>query len=216
TDPITEGQVGFAASAFAGNTNTSPELRFRLVEIVTPLRMTVCRSVNGLVTGHGAGLWVGLNRPAIIRHYIESDGVSMPFPQLLSGQTITADRLNAAHMKMVAQSENQEVVNSTALVPTEIIIPLESGATYWYQLVLTYTASNTGGGMGGGGIRWAWDVPTGTSMPRQTASYALVDNQAISLIAGGRILLRSPAATTEMRAEGSGPDNFHAALEYGS
>src|SRR5690606_23704148 len=91
-----------------------------------------------------------------------------------------------------------------------------SGATYWYQLVLTYTASNTGGGMGGGGLRWAWDVPTGTSMPRQTASYALVDNQAISLIAGGRILLRSPAATTEMRAEGSGPDNFHAVLEYGS
>src|SRR5690606_7560338 len=34
TDPIPEGQVGFAASAFAGNTNTSPELRFQLVEIV--------------------------------------------------------------------------------------------------------------------------------------------------------------------------------------
>lgn len=140
----------------------------------------------------------------------------MPFPQWFAGQTITADRLNAARMKMVAQSENQEVVNSTALVPTEIIIPLESGATYWYQLVLTYTARNTNDGVEGGGIRWAWDVPTGTSMPRQTASYALVGNQGISLIAGGRILLRSPAATTEMRAEGSGPDNFHAALEYGS
>src|SRR5690606_14728848 len=82
--------------------------------------------------------------------------------------------------------------------------------------VLTYTARNTNDGVEGGGIRWAWDVPTGTSMPRQTASYALVDNQGISLIAGGRILLRSPAATTEMRAEGSGPDNFHAALEHGS
>src|SRR5690606_41367710 len=120
-----------------------------------------------------------------------------------------------ARMKMVAQSENQEVVNSTALVPTEIIIPLESGATYWYQLVLTYTASNTGGGMGGGGIRWAWDVPTGTSMPRQAAGYAVVDNEGISLIAGGRMLLRPPAATTEMRAEGPGPGNFHAALEHG-
>ena len=51
----------------------------------------------------------------------------MTFPQWFAGQTITADRLNAARMKMVAQSENQEVVNSTALVPTEIIIPLESG-----------------------------------------------------------------------------------------
>src|SRR5690606_9429931 len=47
--------------------------------------------------------------------------------------------------------ENQEVVNSTALVPTEIIIPLESGATYWYQLVLTYTARNTNDGVEGGG-----------------------------------------------------------------
>src|SRR5690606_22428850 len=119
----------------------------------------------------------------------------MPCPHWFAGQTITADRLTAARKQMVAQSAHQAVVHWTALVPTEIIIPLESGATYWYQLVLTYTASNTGGGMGGGGIRWAWDVPTGTSMPRQTASYALVDNQAISLIAGGRILLRSPAAT---------------------
>lgn len=66
TDPIPEGQVGFAASAFAGNTNTSPELRFQLVEIVTPQRMTVVRSVNGVVKGHGAGTRVGLNRPAII------------------------------------------------------------------------------------------------------------------------------------------------------
>src|SRR5690606_19762827 len=88
------------------------------------------------------------------------------------------------------------------------------GATYWYQLVLTYTARNTNDGVEGGGIRWAWDVPTGTSMPRQTASYALVDNQGISLIAGGRVLLRSPAATTEMRDVGSGPANCHAALEY--
>src|SRR5690606_5189395 len=66
TDPIPEGQVGFAASAFAGNTNTSPELRFQLVEIVTPQRMTVVRSVNGVVKSHGAGTRVGLNRPAII------------------------------------------------------------------------------------------------------------------------------------------------------
>jgi len=55
TDPIPEGQVGFAASAFAGNTNTSPELRFQLVEIVTPQRMTVVRSVNGVVKSHGRG-----------------------------------------------------------------------------------------------------------------------------------------------------------------
>src|SRR5690606_30068635 len=140
----------------------------------------------------------------------------MPFPQWFAGQTITADRLNAARMKMVAQSENQEVVNSTALVPTEIIIPLESGATYWYQLVLTYTARNTNDGVEGGGIRWAWDVPTGTSMPRQTASYALVGNQGISLIAGGRILLRSPTATTWRGAGGAGPDNAQAARAYGS
>src|SRR5690606_6715726 len=66
TDPIPEGQVGFAASAFAGNTNTSPELRFQLVEIVTPQRMTVVRSVNGVVKSHGSGTRVGLNRPAII------------------------------------------------------------------------------------------------------------------------------------------------------
>lgn len=140
----------------------------------------------------------------------------MSFPQWFAGMTLTADRLNAARMRMVSASENQEVAESTALVPTEIIIPLESGATYWYHLILTYTARNTNNEQEGGGIRWNWSVPVGTTQPRQTACYDVANNAGISLTNGGLIIMRSPATSTEMRADGSGQDNFHSAHEYGS
>src|SRR5690606_37635437 len=46
TDQIDAGGLGFTASAFTGYTGTNPELRYQLLEVVTPQRMTVTRSVN--------------------------------------------------------------------------------------------------------------------------------------------------------------------------
>ncbi|QBI56792.1 hypothetical protein [Streptomonospora litoralis] len=140
----------------------------------------------------------------------------MPYPQWFAGMTLTADRLNASRMKMVVASENQEVAESTNLVASEIVIPLESGATYWYHLVLTYSARNTNNDTEGGGIRWNWLVPTGTTAPRQIACLDVQTNSGISLTYGGTVTMRSPATSTEIRAEGSGVNDFLSAHEYGS
>lgn len=133
---------------------------------------------------------------------------------VFAGQGITTATFNNFSKQMVTQSADQEVQSSTAVVPTEIIIPLEPGATYWYQLVATYSAVNTSSN-GGGGFRWSWDVPTGTAMPRQTAAMAL--GSVANLNAGQDIILRSPAASTDMRAEGINSDAsaFMSVHEYG-
>lgn len=139
----------------------------------------------------------------------------MPLP-VYAGQAITTDMINDLRMKMVVQTENQEVEDSTELVPSEIVIPVESGATYWYQAVITYSAAHAAGTEGPGGFGWNWDVPTGTAMPRQTASYSVVDGERDGLNQGYRVILRSPAASTIMRAQGTGPDDFLSVHEYGS
>lgn len=140
----------------------------------------------------------------------------MPMP-VFAGQAITTDMLNDLRMKMVVQTENQEVEGSSELVPSEIVIPVESGATYWFQAVITYSAGHAEGFDGSGAFRWNWDVPTGTAMPRQTAAYSLNDSgNDDSLNRGGWVILRSPAASTDMRAQGNGIDNFLAVHEYGS
>jgi hypothetical protein len=61
---IASGQVGASASGFAGNTNVSPVLRFDEFEVITPQRVTVARSVNGVEKAHEAGTAVSLAVPA--------------------------------------------------------------------------------------------------------------------------------------------------------
>lgn len=65
-DPIEEGGVGFSASTFGSYTGVEPELRFQLLELMTPQLMSVERSVNGVVKEHPAGTSVRLARPATI------------------------------------------------------------------------------------------------------------------------------------------------------
>lgn len=65
TGLIETGAVGLVASAFSGNSNVSPELRFDAFEIVGAQRLTVTRSVNDVVKPHAAGTAVRLARPAI-------------------------------------------------------------------------------------------------------------------------------------------------------
>lgn len=136
----------------------------------------------------------------------------MPFPWF-AGQAITADRLNAIRTHQVVQSANQEVSSSTVLVPTEVSIPVEAGATYKVQTIIAYSAASTQT-TSAGGLRWNWDVPTGTAMPRSSAAYSLEDpDNDEDLNTGGNVILRSPAASTEMRAQGTHPDNFNAVHE---
>lgn len=137
----------------------------------------------------------------------------MPWPWF-AGQAITADDLNRSRMRQVVQSANQEVESSTTLVPTEISIPVEAGATYWVQTFIAYSAASTQEETQGGGFRWNWSVPSGTAMPRSTVAYSLEDpDNDTDLNTGGNVILRSPAASTEMRAEGTHPDNFNSVQE---
>ncbi|TQN30622.1 phosphodiesterase/alkaline phosphatase D-like protein [Haloactinospora alba] len=66
TDPLTAGQIGFSTSTFSGYSGTDPSMRYQLVELVTPQRMTVTRSINGVSKTHDAGTEIGLATPATI------------------------------------------------------------------------------------------------------------------------------------------------------
>jgi hypothetical protein len=63
---ITEGAVGLAGSVITGNTNVSPQIRFHDWLLETPQRITVTRSVNGIVKAQTAGTDVRLATPTII------------------------------------------------------------------------------------------------------------------------------------------------------
>ncbi|MFJ2002187.1 alkaline phosphatase D family protein [Streptomyces chartreusis] len=61
---IAAGQVGVTASAFAGNTNVSPNLRFDRYEVISPQRITVARSINTVIKAQAAGTPIALAQPA--------------------------------------------------------------------------------------------------------------------------------------------------------
>lgn len=63
---IAAGQVGCTASAFAGLTNVSPNIRFDRYEVITPQRVTVTRSINTVVKAQAAGTAVSLAQPATV------------------------------------------------------------------------------------------------------------------------------------------------------
>lgn len=65
-DLIAAGTVGVTGSAFATNTNVSPELRYDEFSVVTPQRFTVVRSVNKIVKPHGAGTDARLATPTVV------------------------------------------------------------------------------------------------------------------------------------------------------
>ena len=58
--------VGTRSFANTGSTAVNPSLRFDNLVIVTPQRMTVTRSVNGITKAHAAGTEVRLAQPAVI------------------------------------------------------------------------------------------------------------------------------------------------------
>ncbi|MDJ0460576.1 hypothetical protein [Streptomyces sp. H27-C3] len=63
---IASGAVGITGSAFAGNTNVSPQLRHDDFHILDPQVFTVTRSVNGVNKAQTAGTDVRLAQPTIL------------------------------------------------------------------------------------------------------------------------------------------------------
>lgn len=61
---IAAGQVGTTASAFAGSTNVSPNIRFDRFEVISPQRFTVARSINTVIKAQAAGTPISLAQPA--------------------------------------------------------------------------------------------------------------------------------------------------------
>lgn len=65
TDPIPVGTVGLTASAFAGMSVVSAQLRFDEFRVRTPQKFTVVRSVNGIAKSHAVAAPLSLARPAV-------------------------------------------------------------------------------------------------------------------------------------------------------
>lgn len=68
SSPIASGQVGLAGSALTGNSNVNPEVRFHDWAIETPQKVTVTRSVNGVVKAQAASTSISLAHPAIVTY----------------------------------------------------------------------------------------------------------------------------------------------------
>lgn len=136
----------------------------------------------------------------------------MSFPQHYAGQVLTADRLNARNLHLVTQDADLVITSSTTLQDTEIVVPVEAGAIYFYQLFISYSAHTTPD------MKWAWSAPTGTLLASFTS--ALETGAGSGLNTGAAIIMRRPANTTERVAGGtdtsSPPGNFHSAYDRGT
>ncbi|MFF5980845.1 carbohydrate binding domain-containing protein [Streptomyces olindensis] len=66
TDLTAAGNLGTRSFANTGSTAVNPQIRFDNVRLATPQRMTVQRSLNGIVKPHAAGTGVRLAQPAVV------------------------------------------------------------------------------------------------------------------------------------------------------
>lgn len=122
----------------------------------------------------------------------------MPFPTWLAGMRITADRLDDRDIRVVEQGTDQTVTSSTTLRDTNLLIPGEVNAIYWYALYIAYRATITPD------FRWAWVAPSGTSIDRFTAGRD--EASPAGLTAGHPVALRYASIGIELRAGGGDAD----------
>ncbi|MFF3346073.1 hypothetical protein [Streptomyces sp. NPDC002779] len=68
TDPSLTAAANIGTRSFAntGSTAVAPSMRFDNIHLVTPQRMTVMRSINGIVKPHAVGAEVRVHRPAVV------------------------------------------------------------------------------------------------------------------------------------------------------
>lgn len=138
----------------------------------------------------------------------------MPFPQVFAGQTLTADVINATRKRLIIQTADQVLTDQDTEIDTEIIIPVEAGATYWYECLISYSAVSAASSA----LTYSWDAPTGTALARFTQSY--ITQPGTGSNTGSLIIQRRPANTTGIPAGGSDasspPTNFHSAYDRGT
>lgn len=94
----------------------------------------------------------------------------MAYPTFSAGQILTAAQLTAMQWKSIEQNTDQTVTNSTVLVDSNLIITVESGATYRYWALIAYETPSTAdiqfawaspsNGVAG---RWTWGIGTAAS-----------------------------------------------------
>ncbi|MDT0270592.1 hypothetical protein RM844_30395 [Streptomyces sp. DSM 44915] len=104
---------------------------------------------------------------------------------------VTAGRLEEDKPAIVEQPADISVTSSTTLVSTDLAVPVVAGAYYIFRVRTAYGASSAGG------ARFAWTVPTGTTMVRRVEAPA--DG---SSGAGGDITMRARDAGTEQTVGG--------------
>jgi len=83
----------------------------------------------------------------------------MAYPDWRAGMKLKASLLRGMGTYRVIQGADQTRTSSTALLNTNLIIPVESNAVYRYMLLAVYSA-------GAGDMRLSWSVPSGTTMQR--------------------------------------------------
>ena len=138
----------------------------------------------------------------------------MPFPWL-AGQRITAARLQESATQLVVQDTDLIMTNQTALVNSDIAIPVEAGATYVYDCMISYSAVAAANSA----LLFAWSAPSGTLLARNTQSYA-AQSAASGTNDGALIIQRRPANATQIPAGGtdgaSPPPSYHSAYDRGT
>ncbi|MFP8960041.1 hypothetical protein ACLIYP_05630 [Streptomyces nanhaiensis] len=132
------------------------------------------------------------------------------FPQWLAGQRITAAGLMADRMRLVEQTADQTVA-STTYANSEISFVPVAGATYWYTLLISYSAHEAAD------FRWRWDAPGATFASFTQARHTDATG---TFNAAASVIFRRPSNSTDRIAGGGGTDvplgSFFSAYDQGT
>lgn len=122
-----------------------------------------------------------------------------------SGRPLTAKDLNMVGMNVIYQGADQPVTSSTTFVDSAITFTPDTGAVYYYELFIAYTAGATGD------FKWRWNAQhalfcrSTLSAEAGTANTDAGQAEADQLTQpGAAMVFRRPANATEIGAGGMG------------
>lgn len=136
----------------------------------------------------------------------------MGYPDVAAGQSLTAGMLQAMQLQSVEQGTTQDVVSSTTLVDSNLVLPAAAGAIYSYRLLCAYTCLRYTGTAGG--IKFAWTAPTNGSVVRFSIGIGNA-NSAGALDDQDSVNIRRPATTSLVNISSSALANGHSYHEGG-
>lgn len=139
----------------------------------------------------------------------------MTVTRFFPGDVLTGMKMNMHEWQMVTQVADLTLSGGgTAFVPTEIVVPLDPGAVYYYLMLISYSADIDAD------FRWRWDAPEGCLLTSFTQ--ALVTGAASGSNTGAELIFRRPANTTNRVAGGTAdpmsgnpPGTFNSAYDEG-